>query len=63
VLIAILATWEIFATLFLSEEFAERAVVPDWILAVHLVSVVIALVASVMAIRGHNAPRTQGLSV
>jgi hypothetical protein len=63
VLIAVLATWEILATLFLSEEFAEGADVPDWILAVHLVSVVIALVASVMAIRGHNASRARGLSV
>jgi hypothetical protein len=63
VLIAILATWEILATLFLSEEFVEGAAIPDWILAVHLVSVVIALLASVMAIRGHNAPRTRGLSV
>jgi hypothetical protein len=59
VLIAVLATWEILATLFLSEEFAEGADVADWILAVHLVSVVIALVASVMAIRGHNASRAQ----
>ena len=63
VLIAVLATWEILATLFLSEEFAEGAHVPDWILAVHLLSVVIALVASVMAIRGHNASRAQEHSV
>jgi hypothetical protein len=60
VLIAVLATWEILATLFLSEEFADGADVPDWILAVHLVSVVIALVASVMAIRGHNASHAAG---
>src|SRR5215216_1324936 len=63
VLIAVLATWEILATLFLSEEFAEGADVPDWILAVHLVSVVIALVASGMAMRGHNASRARGHSV
>jgi hypothetical protein len=63
VLIAVLATWEILATLFLSEEFADGADVPDWILAVHLVSVVIALVASVMAIRGHNASPARGHSV
>jgi hypothetical protein len=63
VLIAVLATWEILATLFLSQEFAEGADVPDWILAVHLVSVVIALVTSVMAIRGHNASRARRLSV
>lgn len=63
VLIAVLATWEIVATLFLSEEFAEGADIPDWILAVHLVSVVIALVVSVMTMRTHNASRTRGLSV
>jgi hypothetical protein len=63
VLIAVLATWEILATLFLSKEFAEGAAIPGWILAVHLVSVVIALVASVMTMRGHYASRTRGLSV
>ena len=62
-LIAVLATWEILATLFLSEEFADGADIPEWILAVHLVSVVIALVASVMTLRAHNASRTRRVSV
>ena len=62
-LIAVLATWEILATLFLAEEFAAEADIPDWILIVHFLSVVIALVASVVTMRAHNASRTRGLSV
>ena len=51
VLIGVLATWEILATLFLSEEFAEGVEAPAWILVVHLISMMVALVAAVMTIR------------
>jgi hypothetical protein len=43
--------------LFLSEEFAEGADVPAWILVVHLVSVAVVLVAAVVPVR-ERAPRT-----
>jgi hypothetical protein len=49
-LIGVLATWEILATLFLSEEFAEGTSVPAWILVVHFVSVAVALFTVVMTI-------------
>jgi hypothetical protein len=51
VLIGVLATWEILATLLLTEEFAEEAHVAAWILVAHFGSVAIALVAAVQAIR------------
>ena len=51
VLIGVLATWEVLATLLLSDAFAEGAHVAAWILVAHFVSVVIALVAAVQAIR------------
>lgn len=50
ILIGAPATWEILATLFFSEEFAEGTNVPAWILSVHLVSVAVALVTVVMTI-------------
>jgi hypothetical protein len=62
VLIGLLATWEILATLFLSEEFAEGADVAAWILVVHMVSVAIALVAAVMTIRERAPSHAQALS-
>jgi hypothetical protein len=61
VLIAVLATWEILATLLLSGEFAEGADVAAWIPVVHFVSVVIALLAAVMSIRERAPSRAQAL--
>jgi hypothetical protein len=62
VLIGVLATWEILATLFLSEEFAEGADVAAWILVVHMVSVAVALVAAVMTLRERAPSHAQALS-
>jgi hypothetical protein len=55
-LIGILSTWEILATLLLSEEFAEDASAPSWILVVHFVSVTVALLAVVMTINSERTP-------
>jgi hypothetical protein len=62
ILVGVLATWEILATLFLSEEFAEGADVSAWILVVHFVSVAVALVAAVMTIRERAPSHAQALS-
>lgn len=52
--IAVLAVFEIFATLFFAEEFADDASVATWILAVHVVLVAAALLAAVMTIAGER---------
>ena len=56
ILIGVLATWEILATLFLTEEFSEGADVPAWILSVHLVTVVATLFTALMVL-GSIRPR------
>ena len=48
--IAVLAVYEVVATLFFSGEFTDQADVPTWILGVHLVSVSVALVAAIATI-------------
>jgi hypothetical protein len=50
--IALLASWEILASFFLTEEFAAEGDVATWIIAVHLVSVAAALIAALATLRG-----------
>jgi hypothetical protein len=48
--IGVLAVWELLASLFLSEEFADQAGIAPWILVVHVITVGAALVAAIMTI-------------
>ncbi|MGH2703206.1 MAG: hypothetical protein ACRDJ2_15700 [Actinomycetota bacterium] len=48
--VMVLALFEILATLFLAEEFADDASIATWILVVHIVLVAAALLAAVMNI-------------
>jgi hypothetical protein len=52
--IGVQATFEILATLFFSEEFADQADVATWIPALHVVVVTVALIAVVMTIIGYR---------
>ena len=49
ILIAVLASWEVVGSLFLTEEFGEGF--PSWLIVIHLATVVPALVSSVMTLR------------
>ena len=49
-MIGVLAVYELVATLFFSGEFADQADIPTWILALHIVSVSVALLAAITTI-------------
>ena len=49
ILIAVLASWEVVGSLFFAEEFGEGF--PTWLIVVHLMTVVPALVSAVMTLR------------
>lgn len=53
--VGVLALFEIFATLFFVEEFADEANVATWILVVHVVLVAAALLSAVMTIVGERS--------
>ena len=53
--VGVLALFEILATLFFAEEFADDASVATWILVVHVVLVAAALLAAVMTIAGERS--------
>ena len=53
ILIAVLASWEVVGSLFLAEEFGEGF--PTWLIAIHLATVVPALVSSVMTLRSSSS--------
>ncbi|MGH2825670.1 MAG: hypothetical protein ACRDKF_01715 [Actinomycetota bacterium] len=50
--IGFLATFEILATLFFSEEFADQADVANWILVLHVVLVAAAVIAVIKTVTG-----------
>jgi hypothetical protein len=57
--IGVLAVYELVATLFFSGEFTDQADVPTWILAVHVVSVGVALVAAITTIAAERGSMPQ----